>query len=144
MPTRTKGRRPSRQRRALNRRITTEADVPAVGTTFLVRNQEVTHAVIPMAEYERSMSERQIISQTAVFEDDDGPWVDAEDAFAQLAAKDIVKARKKAGLTQAQLAAKVKMPQSQISRIERNPDRTTVRTLKKIAKALGVDVRYLL
>ena len=125
MPTRTKGRRPSRQRRALNRRITTEADVPAVGTTFLVRNQEVTHAVIPMAEYERSMSERQIISQTAVFEDDDGPWVDAEDAFAQL-------------------AAKVKMPQSQISRIERNPDRTTVRTLKKIAKALGVDVRYLL
>ncbi|HKQ47016.1 MAG TPA: helix-turn-helix transcriptional regulator [Phycisphaerae bacterium] len=55
----------------------------------------------------------------------------------------IAKARKAAGLTQAELAARLKLPQSQISRIERNPDRTTIRTLKRIAKSLGVDVSAL-
>lgn len=97
-----------------------------------------------MKEYEKLLKRKEAMQGTGAFDDSDGPWIDAEDAFAQLAAKDIVKARKKAGLTQIQLAAKLKMPQSQISRIESNPDRTTVRTLKKIAKALGVDVRYLL
>jgi transcriptional regulator with XRE-family HTH domain len=33
--------------------------------------------------------------------------------------------------------------ESQISRIERNPDRTTVRTLKRIARALNVSVSSL-
>jgi transcriptional regulator with XRE-family HTH domain len=45
---------------------------------------------------------------------------------------------------QKQLTAKLKMPQSQISRIERNPNHTTVRTLKRIAKALGVEVSALI
>ncbi|HSW44699.1 MAG TPA: helix-turn-helix transcriptional regulator [Phycisphaerae bacterium] len=36
------------------------------------------------------------------------------------------------------------MPQSQISRIERNPDHTSVNTLKRIARALDVDVRHLI
>ena len=74
----------------------------------------------------------------------DGPTVSLEDTQLLVAADRIVNARKAAGMTQQQLAAKVKMPQSQISRIERNPDRTTVRTLKKIAKALKVDVRFLI
>jgi ribosome-binding protein aMBF1 (putative translation factor) len=77
-------------------------------------------------------------------EDPNAKWIDFEDFSAMLAADAVVEARKKAGLTQGQLAAKLKMPQSQISRIERNPDRTTVRTLKKIAKALGVDVAKLI
>ena len=74
----------------------------------------------------------------------DGPTVSLEDTQLLVAADRIVNARKAAGMTQQQLAAKLKMPQSQISRIERNPDRTTVRTLKKIAKALKVDVRFLI
>jgi len=114
------------------------------GIEFVVRGHEVTHAVVPIRHYERLLTREEIIRSTAVLDDSDGPWIPLEDAVAQVAAHDIVKARKKAGLTQAQLAAKLKMPQSQISRIESNPDRTTVRTLKKIAKALGVDVRYLL
>ena len=128
----------------MKRRSYSRRRVSPGATTFITRGNEVTHAVIPVAEYEKLISERKAIEETAVLEDSDGPWIPLEDVVAHAVMHDIVKARKKAGLTQAQLAAKVKMPQSQISRIESNPDRTTVRTLKKIAKALGVDVRYLL
>jgi ribosome-binding protein aMBF1 (putative translation factor) len=71
-------------------------------------------------------------------------WADADDFGLRLAADRLTRARKSAGLTQEQLAARLKMPQSQVSRIERNPDRTTVRTLKRIAKALRVDVSALI
>lgn len=71
------------------------------------------------------------------------PVVDGDEFALELAAGRIARARKEAGLTQAQLAARLKLPQSQISRIERNPDHTTVRTLKKIARALGVDISAL-
>jgi len=81
----------------------------------------------------------QAIAQIENEKDED--FIDADDLAIELATESVVKARKAAGLTQAQLAKKLGMPQSQISRIERNPDRTTVRTLKKIAKALRVDVR---
>ncbi len=71
-------------------------------------------------------------------------WVDADDLALEFAAERIAEARKAAGLTQKQLGEKLNLPQSQISRIERRPDRTTVRTLKRIARALNVDVRALL
>ena len=70
-------------------------------------------------------------------------WVDADELRVQLAGERIAQARKAAGLTQKQLGEQLNLPQSQISRIERNPDHTTVRTLKRIAKALGVDVSAL-
>ena len=57
-----------------------------------------------------------------------------------LAGGRITRARKAAGLSQAALGRKVVMPQSQISRIERNPERCTVRTLRRLANALKVDV----
>ncbi len=71
-------------------------------------------------------------------------WIDGEDFAAEVAADALLSARKEKGLTQQQLAKKVGIPQSQISRIERNPDRTTVKTMRKIAKALGVDVSRIL
>ncbi|MFH0983018.1 MAG: helix-turn-helix transcriptional regulator [Planctomycetota bacterium] len=76
--------------------------------------------------------------------DPDTAWVDADVLARRLAAERIVAARKAAGLTQKQLGEKLKLPQSQISRIERRPDHTTVRTLKRIARALGVDVSALI
>ncbi|MGE3108723.1 MAG: helix-turn-helix domain-containing protein [Phycisphaerales bacterium] len=72
-------------------------------------------------------------------DDPNAQWIDSDDAKAMLAAADLVKARKARGLTQKQLGDLIGVPQSQISRIERNPDRTTVRTIKKIAKALRLD-----
>ena len=79
----------------------------------------------------------------AQIERGDEDFVDADDFALELAAERVARARKAAGLTQKQLGDKLKLPQSQISRIERNPDRTTVRTLKRIARALGVDVSAL-
>ncbi|MEK6674318.1 MAG: helix-turn-helix transcriptional regulator [Planctomycetota bacterium] len=102
---------------------------------------KTTHVIVPAEEYERLVvldMAREVVAQ--IERGDDEETVDADDFFAQLAAEEVVKARKAAGLTQKQLGKKVGMPQSQISRIERNPDRTTVRTIRKLAKALRVDV----
>lgn len=107
----------------------------------LMQGDRATYVLIPIEEYERLMHERDVDRLLARVEDPSVKWVDADDLAIELATESVVKARKAAGLTQAQLAKKLGMPQSQISRIERNPDRTTVRTLKKIAKALRVDVR---
>ena len=71
-------------------------------------------------------------------------WVDADQLGLALAGERIAEARRAKGVTQKELGAKLGIPQSQISRIERNPDSTTVRTLKRIARALGVDVRALI
>lgn len=51
--------------------------------------------------------------------------------------------RKQAGLTQAELGKRLGVPQSQISRIEKDPDRTSLGMLKRIAAVLGVPVREL-
>lgn len=86
---------------------------------------------------------RALSEAIAQIESGDNDFVDADDFALELAAERIAKARKAKGLTQKQLGEKLNLPQSQISRIERNPDRTTVRTLKRIARALGVDVSSL-
>ena len=85
-----------------------------------------------------------VLAELEVLRDGASPSLLREIDFAlELAAERIAKARKAKGLTQKQLGEKLNLPQSQISRIERNPDRTTVRTLKRIARALGVDVSSL-
>lgn len=48
--------------------------------------------------------------------------------------------RKSRGLSQAELADLVGVEQPTISRVERDSDSVTLRTLKQIAKALGVNV----
>lgn len=97
-----------------------------------------------MEDYEELVKESMIAHAIAKLDDPDSEYVDADDFALELAAESIVAARKAKGLTQKQLGAKLGLPQSQISRIERNPDRTTVRTLKRIARALGVDVSALI
>lgn len=109
---------------------------------FIDREGGTHHVLLPVDEYERLLKAEMALQAIAQIENEkDEDFIDADDLAIELATESVVKARKAAGLTQAQLAKKLGMPQSQISRIERNPDRTTVRTLKKIAKALRVDVR---
>lgn len=57
------------------------------------------------------------------------------DAEVRLAVA-VAEARERAGLTQAQLAHKLKTRQSNISRIERGTQNVTIGTLEKIAEAL--------
>ena len=102
-----------------------------------------TCVMLPEDEYEHLMEIAEAQELVAKLEDPRAEWVDLDEYKLQLAGSKIAAARKAKGLTQTQLAKRLHLPQSQISRIERNPDRTTVRTLKRIGKALGVDVRSL-
>lgn len=52
------------------------------------------------------------------------------------------KARQEAGLTQVQVARKLKRPQSYISNVESGQQRVDVVELQKFAKMYGKDVNY--
>ncbi len=100
--------------------------------------------LVPVDEYEELIKASMVAHAIGQIERGDNDFVDADDFALELAAEQIANARKAKGLTQKQLGHKLNLPQSQISRIERNPDRTSVRTLKRIARALGVDVKALI
>jgi DNA-binding XRE family transcriptional regulator len=119
---------------------------PLKDYAYVLDDDRPRYILVPVEEYDRLIEFSMADSVLRKLKDIDNPnvkWVDLDDAKLQYAGQQIAAARKAAGLTQKQLAQKLKMPQSQISRIERNPDHTTVRTLKRIAKALKVDVREL-
>lgn len=103
-------------------------------------NGKTTHVVLPLEHYERLLVADMARGAFDKLEDPNVQWVDADDVAIEFATEELVKARKAARLTQKQLGQRIGVPQSMISRIERRPDRTTVRTLKRIAKALGVNV----
>ena len=110
---------------------------------YVVDNGRPTHVLVPIHEYEELIKSGMVARAVAQIESGDDDFVDANDFALVVAAERIAQARKAKGLTQKQLGEKLNLPQSQISRIERNPDHTTVRTLKRIARALGVDVAAL-
>lgn len=114
--------------------------IPELG--FIKRGDEITHVVLTTKEYDRLLSAELSLEAIKQIEDGDkeGDLVDADDLAVEFARDAIVVARKKAGLTQKALGKKLGLPQSQISRIERHPDRTTVRTLRKMARALNVNI----
>jgi len=58
--------------------------------------------------------------------------------------KRLQKARQEAGLTQVQVAKKLKRPQSYISNIETGQQRVDVVELQKFAKMYGKDINYFL
>jgi ribosome-binding protein aMBF1 (putative translation factor) len=112
--------------------------------SYVYRNNRATHVLLTVDEYEQLANAAEAQQLIAKLEDPTTKWIPAEEAFVQIAGGWIADARKRAGLTQKQLADKMGMPQSQISRIEKNPDRTTMRTMKRIAAALEVDISALL
>ena len=109
-----------------------------------MRNYRPTHVLVPIDEYEELVSGAEAQELVARLEDPSTKWVPAKTAAAQFAGSWIAAARQQAGLTQKQLAERVGVPQSQISRIEKHPDHTTLRTMKRIATALGLDLAALL
>jgi ribosome-binding protein aMBF1 (putative translation factor) len=101
------------------------------------------NALIPIDLFEDLSKSGRLHETLTRLADRTEPVIDGDEFALEIAADRIARARKAASLTRAELANRLKLPQSQISRIERNPDRTTIRTLKRIAKALGVDVSAL-
>jgi DNA-binding XRE family transcriptional regulator len=102
-----------------------------------------TCVLIAETDYERLAEVLEAHELFRTLENPGTDWLDLDEWRQQTAAGRVAALRKELGLTQVQLARKVGLPQSQISRIERHPSRTTVRTLKRIARALHVDVRML-
>lgn len=114
------------------------------GHAYVMRAGKPEFVLVPVDEYEELIKLKMVQSAIRTLESAERPrWVDVEALRLQVAGDRVAATRKEAGLTQAQLGKKLGLPQSQISRIERNPDRTTVKTLKRIAKALGVSVSAL-
>jgi DNA-binding XRE family transcriptional regulator len=111
---------------------------------YVLRNNRPTHVLLPVDEYEELLKLAEANELSAKLDDTATKWVDAGEAAAEIAAGWIAAARKRAGLTQKQLADKLGVPQSQVSRIEKHPDHTTVRTMQRVAAALGVDVGALM
>lgn len=110
---------------------------------YVVHDGQPAYVLVPVDEYDSLTKASMAKSAVRKLKAKNTKWVDADELRVQLAGERIAQARKAAGLTQKQLGEQLNLPQSQISRIERNPDHTTVRTLKRIAKALGVDVSAL-
>ena len=137
-----RGPKPKRNARArTNDRGATEA----ASFPYVMEGGKPAYVLVPVAEYEELVKARLTAGALAKMnDDDDTAWVNADNLALEFAAERIAAARKAAGFTQKALGDKLNIPQSQISRIERKPDHTTVRTLKKIARALKVDVRSLL
>jgi DNA-binding XRE family transcriptional regulator len=70
-----------------------------------------------------------------------GEFVSLPDFKKQIAVDEIRDARKKAGMTQRDLAKKAGLSQPQLSRLEKNPRRASMASLRKVASVLGVALR---
>ena len=105
---------------------------------------ERTHVLVPVDRFEQLSDAERVLRAMEALESDSSEWIDADTSALRLAGSRLRRARIAKRLTQKQLAERLRIPQSQISRIERDPDRSTLRTLKRIAKALSVDIRALI
>ena len=101
-------------------------------------------AVIPYDDYIQIIAIDMARRGEKVLDDPNAEWVDFDDFLTEVAAPRIATIREKKGLTQKQLGAKLGMPQSQISRMEKNPESVTYKTLQRVAKALGVKISDML
>lgn len=74
---------------------------------------------------------------------DDPAFVEAYDALDEefAFASEVIAARARAGLSQADLAERMKTSQSAIARLESGRSRPSVRTLEKLAVATGTKLR---
>lgn len=102
------------------------------------------YVLVQKAEWERMLLADMVAEATAALSDPNMESIALEDVGKMLARDSIVRARKAKGLTQKQLGKLAKMQQSQIARLEKHPEAMTLRTLRRVAKALGVDVSALI
>jgi len=107
---------------------------------YVYRAQTPTHVMVPIEDYERMLLAEMAMESEGRATDEQRDWIDLDDYLLHEAGSRIAAARKAKGITQRQLGEKLGIAQTQVSRIERHPDRTTLGTLKRVARALGVDV----
>jgi len=105
----------------------------------------VTHRIVPVEEYEALValekssgpSEDFIREAAAILTSKKTKWHDANDILPEIIENGIASLRKRQGVTQSELGRRLGVPQSRVSRMERNEDALTLRVLKRLAKALA-------
>lgn len=102
------------------------------------------YVLVLRQEWERVMMRDMVQEGIRAIEDPNTEWISREDFITGFAAPNLARHRKAKGLTQKQLGVKMGVPQSQIARMERDPESVTYKTLKRVAKALGMSVTGLL
>lgn len=75
--------------------------------------------------------------------DRDAQWSSGETVMQGLVLCKLAEIRRERGLSQRAVAERAGIPQSHVSKIERNPERCTLRVLQRVAKALDVPMRDL-
>ncbi|MBI4716515.1 MAG: helix-turn-helix transcriptional regulator [Planctomycetes bacterium] len=103
-----------------------------------------TFVLVPAERFEELLTAERVLRAMAATDDPASPWIDTDVSALRLAGSRLKRARVARGLTQKEVARRLHIPQSQVSRIERDPDRSSLATLRRLAKALGVDVRALI
>ena len=105
---------------------------------IITQNGKPTFAVIPWDEYQE-LIHKQIESDEA------DVWFPNEVVKANIRGESLVKSwREYFKLTQAALAARAKMKQSAVARLETSDVCPRKTTLSKLAKAMGIDVEQLI
>ncbi|MFZ4573118.1 MAG: helix-turn-helix domain-containing protein [Phycisphaerales bacterium] len=107
----------------------------------VMQNGQPTAVIVPIDEYNRLLDAATVRAAERaqrVLADSAAEWTDVDEALRSAGASRIAAARKAAGLTQKQLAAKVGVDQAQISRLERHPERSSLSFIMKVAAAIGV------
>ncbi len=80
----------------------------------------------------------------AIMADASDPMISLEEGRRELFDNHIKKVRKRKGMTQVQLGKKLGISQGRVSEIEHLDYRPTIKTCRRIAKALGVDITELI
>lgn len=102
-----------------------------------------THVIVPADEYDRMRnasrqpSEDAIERAAAALNNPNSVWHDANDVLADILRDGLKRARKSTGLTQAQLGRRVGLTQPQLSRLEKDSDKMTLKLVRKVAAALS-------
>jgi ribosome-binding protein aMBF1 (putative translation factor) len=100
--------------------------------------------VLEEEEYERLLDAADAVEARRILSDDSDPELDWSEAGRELVTNRIAEIRKSKGISQRELAAKLKVKPSTLSRWERKEANLTLETLRKLAKALNCSVHLLI
>lgn len=115
---------------------------------FTMEVEGKSMVAIPVEVWERIVEELEdaaaALRAKAIMADASDPIIPLEDGRRELFDNHIKKVRKRKGLTQVQLAKKLGISQGRVSEIEHLDYRPTIKTYRRVAKALGCEVKDLI
>jgi len=118
----------------------------------IVSDGQVTHVIVPVDDFNRlcdesragvapsstcGFSEHEIDEAISTLISPETRWHDADDVVLDILREGIAPLRKRLGLTQEQLASRIGLSQSQVSRIEGAPEGVTLAVLRRIADVVA-------